>query len=85
MQLHSFVVQPVTMVMAGLAHCAEPALSLSRGRASQKQKRGGLRAGLFPQRLRVLIVPTRGNDQWVAINEGFPACNPTANHPNAGP
>jgi hypothetical protein len=39
-----------------VAHCAEPPLGLSRGRAPQKAKRGGLPAGLFPQRLRVLIV-----------------------------
>ena len=30
-----------------VAHCAEPPLGLSRGRAPQKQKRGGLPAGLF--------------------------------------
>jgi hypothetical protein len=39
------------------AHCAEPALGLSRGRAPPKPKRGGLRAGLVPQRLRVLMTP----------------------------
>ena len=30
-----------------VAHCAEPPLGLSRGRAPQKQKRGGLPAGLI--------------------------------------
>ena len=37
------------------AHCAEPALGLTRGRAPPKPKRGGLPAGLFAQRLRVVI------------------------------
>ncbi|SDO94502.1 hypothetical protein SAMN04489798_4265 [Pseudomonas arsenicoxydans] len=38
------------------AHCAEPPLGLSRGRAPPKPKRGGLPADLALQRLRVVIV-----------------------------